>query len=350
MVIVKLIHWLIKGIIHNNVRLLLTAAFFFLALGIIGSYLTEVPTNPSFQNGWDCFWWTLVTMSTVGYGDIVPITAAGRVIASICMIGGPLVMVTLVASVSASFYNKWTRGKRGMNQVKTKNHIVICTWNEKAEDIIAELRQCDGFQKRHITIVDAHTEEKPVDDPLVSFVRGNATSMQVLKQANIKEAEFAIVLAEDSTAEADQKTVLTVLAIESANPKIVTCAELNDNNNEEHLHRAGCDIVLNTPALTSKLLAMSLQNRSAIRIVKELMGSGAGNEIYRVRVPLKYSGQSFSYVMTELKNSHNAITIGIERNGECLINPSSDFLLKVDDQLLIISEHTPSLEDSAKRN
>ncbi len=341
MVIITLVHRLVKRVIRNQVRLLLFVAFFLLVLGTVGSYLTEGPSNPGFQTWWDSFWWTLVTMSTVGYGDIVPITAAGRVIASICMIGGPLVMVSLVASVSASFYNKWTRGKRGMNQVKSKKHIVICAWNEKAEDIIAELRQCDAFKQRHIAIVDAHIGEKPVDDPLVSFVRGNAAEARVLEQANINEAEFAIILAEDNTPEADQKTVLTVLAIESANPSIITCAELNDGNNEEHLHRAGCDIVVNTPALTGKLLAMSLQNRMTIRIVQELMGSGAGNEIYRVRVPHKYSGQSFSQVLAELNSSHNAIAIGIERKDNCMLNPPPSTLLEDSDFLLIISEETP---------
>ena len=79
-------------------------------------------------------------MSTVGYGDKVPITAAGRIIGTICMFSGPLLMVSLIGSVGISLYNKWTKGVRGMAQIKSKGHIVICGWNIKAKDIVDELQ------------------------------------------------------------------------------------------------------------------------------------------------------------------------------------------------------------------
>ena len=342
MVIVAVVKRLVKGAAKTDIRILLLFALFILILGTVGSYFAESPTNSDFQSGWDCLWWTLVTMSTVGYGDKVPITAAGRVIGTICMIGGPILMVSLVGSMGLSLYNRWRKGVRGMAQIKSKGHIVICGWNARAKDIFDELRLSDGFRDWPITIIDDEIETKPVDDAKVSFVRGNASQVSVLKQANIGEAKFAIVLADDSTPVADQKTVLTILAIENINPSIVSCAELNDANNEEHLRRAGCDIVVNTSALTSKLLAMSLQNPAVNRIIKELV-SGVGNEIYRVELPQQYVGQPFANSLLELKNSHSVITIGVERDGECLINPPSDLILKATDFLLVLSEEAPSL-------
>jgi len=310
---VALVKRLVKGAAKTNIRILLLAALFLLIFGTVGSYLAETATNSDFQSGWDCLWWTLVTMSTVGYGDKVPITAAGRVIGAICMIGGPIIMVSLVGSIGISLYNKWRKGVRS-----------------------------EGFRNWPITIIDDKIETKPIDEAKVSFVCGNASQVSVLRQANIGEAKFAIVLAEDSTAVADQKTVLTVLAIESINPSIVSCAELNDANNEEHLRRAGCDIVVNTSALTSKLLAMSLQNPAVNKVVRELV-SGAGNEVYRVALPQRYVGRPFAQPLPELKSSHSVITIGVERDGECLINPPSDLILKETDLLLVISEEAPSL-------
>jgi voltage-gated potassium channel len=342
MVIVALVKRLVKGAAKTNIRILLLAALLLLIFGTVGSYLAETATNSEFQSGWDCLWWTLVTMSTVGYGDKVPITAAGRVIGAICMIGGPIIMVSVVGSIGISLYNKWRKGVRGMAQLKSKGHLVICGWNAKAKDIIDELRLSKGFRNCPITIIDDKIETKPIDEAKVSFVCGNASQVSVLKQANIGEAKFAVVLAEDSTPVADQKTVLTVLAIESINPSIVSCAELNDANNEEHLRRAGCDIVVNTSALTSKLLAMSLQNPAVNKVIGELV-SGVGNEIYRVELPQRYVGRPFAQSLPELKSSHSVITIGVERDGECLINPPSDLILKATDLLLVISEEAPSL-------
>ena len=87
---------------------------------------------------------------------------------------------------------------------------------------------------------------------------------------------------------------------------------------------------------------MSLQNPAVNRVIKELV-SGVGNEIYRVELPQRYVGWPFAESLPELKRSHNVITIGVERNGECLINPPSDLILKATDLLLVISAEAPSL-------
>jgi voltage-gated potassium channel len=343
MAIVAAVLKFLRGSTKTSTRVVLIAGGFFVVLGTVGSYLTEGSIGEPFNNFWNCFWWTLVTMSTVGYGDMFPVTTSGRIIALICMIGGPVVMVSIVGTVALTLYDKWTKGVKGMANISSKEHIIICGWNTSAKEIIDELRLSEKYSKSPITIIDDKAESKPSDDVFTTFVRGNASELSVLKQANIDEAAYAIVLAEDSTPAADQKTVLTVLAIESTNPEIITCAQLNDQNNEEHLHRAGCDIIVNTSALTSKLLAMSLQNPTVNNITKELVSGGQGNEIYRVEVPKNYVGRSFSDSLQELKKSHDVITIGIERDGQCLLNPPNDTSLKETDWLFVISEEAPNL-------
>ena len=114
-----------------------------------------------------------------------------------------------------------------------------------------------------------------------------------MQRANIDKAGFAIVFAEDATTAADQKTALTVLAIKNLNASITTCAELNDAKNEPHLRRAGCDVVVNTADLTSKLLALSIENPAINNVVKELVSRTRDNEVYRVACPPKYVGKSF---------------------------------------------------------
>jgi voltage-gated potassium channel len=340
-VIVMVVKKFVTRIKGGHAVILLFATVLVVLLGTIGGYLAESSVNSGFRNLGDSLWWTIVTMTTVGYGDIVPITLGGRIIGGICMIGGPILMVSAVGSIGASLYNRWMKGVKGMGQVKSKGHIVICGWNKKATDIIEQLRESE-LRDRSITIVDDRIDEKPVDDANVSFIRGNTSELSVLNRANIAQADFAIVLADDNTPIADQKTVLTVLAIEKANPAIVSCAELNDANNEEHLTRAGCNIVINASVLASRLLAMSLQNPSVNRIIKELV-SQEGNEIYRVAIPRQYFGRPFVDTMPDMKKLHGITVIGVERNGESLINPSANLPLKDSDLLLVISEEPPKL-------
>jgi voltage-gated potassium channel len=341
MVIAFFVKRLMKTLQRNNLGIISLATLLVIAIGTLGGYFAEKSVNSGFTNFGDSFWWTIVTMSTVGYGDKVPMTIAGRIIGTICMLSGPLLMVSFISSMGVRLYNRWMKGVRGMAQINSKEHMVICGWNKKGEDIINEIRmsQLKGLR---ITIIDDSINTKPIDDARISFVKGNASELSVLDRANISEAKFAIVLAENSTPAADQKTVLTVLTIEKRNPSIITCAELNDPNNEGHLRDAGCDIIVNVSTLSSRLLVMSLLNPATNSIIKDLV-SQEGNEIYRVPLPQQYVNRVFLDTLLDLKKLHGVITIGIERDGECLLNPSESETLRSGDMLLVLSTEAPSL-------
>lgn len=328
----------------HNLRLSMLSFLFLIGFGTLGSYLTEHSQNPAFPNLWESFWWTVVTIATVGYGDKVPITVGGRIIGIVSMVGGPLVLASAIGSMGIAWYNRWTKGVKGMAQVKSRDHLVICGWNGKTRSIVNEVRSMKNLQKLPITIIDDTLEMKPIDDPDLTFVRGSAAEVAVLQQANIAQARYAIVLAKDSTSAADQKTVLTVLAIEKSNPAIVSSAELNDSNNAEHLERAGCDIIINSPDLTSKLLAMSLQNCTITSVITDLI-SGEGQELYRVRLTGQYTGKSFAQLMMELKESHDIIAVGLERDSKCLLNPTMNTVAQEGDFLLAIASDPPVLND-----
>lgn len=279
-------------------------------------------------------------MSTVGYGDKVPITFGGRVMASVIMVSGPVLLASFAASVGATFYDEWQKGVKGMAKIVSKGHIVICGWNASGSDLIGELRQSDMFNKTPITIIDAGMDANPTNDSRTSFVSGFPSEVRVLEQANISEASYAIVVARDKTPVADQQTVLTVLAIKDISSQVHICAELNNANNEGHLRRAGCNTIVNTSSLTSGLLALSLQNPIVNGVISEL-ASFRGNEVYRVKISDGIEGSRFGDVLNNYKNGHDAIVIVIERKRKALLNPPADLALESSDYLLVLSEEYP---------
>ena len=329
---------------RGNTIILLLVAVALLVFGSVGSYLAEHQSNDAFATFGDSVWWAIVTMSTVGYGDVVPKTASGKVIASFLMIGGPILLISLVGSVGLVIFEEWRRTVTGMSKVASKGHILICGWTPKARDAIDELWLSARLKKWPITIIDERTAAKPIESAKISFVQGSPADTGVLERANVRQASYAIIFAEDATPSADQKTALTVLAIKNLNPTIQSCAELNDFRNEPHLRRAGCDVVVNTADLTSKLLALSIENPAINRVIKQLVSRTHGNEVYRVEPPPRYLDRSFGEGLQTLKASHNVIVIGVERGDDSLINPSSDFLLQRGDFLLVIAEQYPELE------
>jgi voltage-gated potassium channel len=341
MLVAQIIKKLVKRLRKSSAGILSLATLAIVALGTIGAFLAERQVNSEFTNLGTSLWWTLVTMSTVGYGDIIPVTTAGRVIGSICMIGGPVLMVSFVGAVGVRLYETWTKGAKGMAQIRSKGHIVICGWKRSAEEIISELR-LSQMRELPITIIDDRIESKPVDTGGITFVKGNPSELRVLNRANVDKAAFAIILSENGMPAADQKTVLTTLAIKKSNKSTVVCAEVNDPDNEDYLKAAGCEIIIDTRSLSSRLLAMSLQNPAVNDIVTELV-SQAGNEIYPEPVPARYVGRQFIEAFSELKKLSEGILVGIEREGKVMVNPSAAEVINDGDILLIVSLEPPSL-------
>lgn len=325
---------------RTSIPIILGALVLVLAFGMVGAYLAEHRVNSGIDSFGDSLWWVLVTISTVGYGDKVPTTLGGRAVAVVAMTAGPILLVSFVGMLGATFYDEWQKGAKGMSQIESKGHILICGWNATASEVIAELRQSGVFNKTPVVIIDATIDNRPSEDSSTLFVHGIPSDVKVLQQANTREAGHAIVVAKDRTPHADQQTVLTVLAIKDINPRVYVCAELNDANNEGHLRRAGCDSVVDTGCLTSGLLAMSLQNPVVGEVVKEL-ASFQGSEVYRAKLPQDFEGRRFSDVLNDYKEKHDAIVIGVEREGKVILNPRADVKLCSADRLLILSEDAP---------
>lgn len=102
--------------------------------------------NVSFANG---IWWSIVTLTTVGYGDISPETAAGRMLAVLVMFFGIGLLGMLSAGLATMLISRKIRENKGMSPSVVEDHIIICEWNYRAKAILKELR------------ADAQTKKSP---------------------------------------------------------------------------------------------------------------------------------------------------------------------------------------------
>ncbi len=95
-------------------------------------YQAKQSNTSAFQSYADALWWALVTVLTVGYGEIVPITSNGRIYASLLMISGVLSMGVLTARISSFFLERALNERRGkVNPDQLHDHFIICGWKLK---------------------------------------------------------------------------------------------------------------------------------------------------------------------------------------------------------------------------
>lgn len=318
---------------------------FVLNILIFGSliiFLTERHHNPRINNYFDAIWCAL---GPLGYSNIYPETAIGRVLCVVELIAGVGLISTLTATIASFFIERFMRGGMGMIDIKWGGHILICGWNEKAPYIISELEREMGEKKQSIVLL-ADIERKPPDVD-VFFVRGDSDRVNDLERANIKEAASVIILADQTVSceadEMDARTVLTALAIRSMRPEIKIIAEVVDPRNVEHLKRVNIDEIVVSSIIIGNLLARTSLFHGMSGIINEIMTAEYGNQLYKITLPSKYVGNDYNSVLQDLQAEHGVTLIGVERNGEVLTNEPR-FKFDKSDSIFVLAKARPNIE------
>lgn len=289
----------------------------------------------------NALWWSLVTITTVGYGDISPVTLGGRFVGAVTMLAGIGLLGVLTASIASLMVGMKLEGIRGMRAVNCTNHVVLCGWNFKAQEIIDELRSdLTGADIPVVLIADL--AEKPLELSHFFFVRGEV-NQHTLEQAQVAQARAAIVLGDErvDAFSRDARTILTTLTIKTAYPQLYTCVELVDPKNVMHCKLARADEIIVSGALTCNLLVRAALDHGVTRVVSELLSS-SGHELYLTPVPHTSVGQTFIDALQQLKQAHDILIVAIQHaDGRLETNPPVAYALQQNDQLYVIAEHRP---------
>jgi len=293
----------------------------------------------------DALWWSVVTLTTVGYGDISPATTGGRIVGMTVMVTGIGFLGVLTASIASIFIENKLLENKGMKTPHVIDHFIICGWNFRGEEVIAELRadpKCGDLP----LVVLADIPEKPIDDLQLYFIRGEVNA-ENLKKANLDEAHAVIVLSDDhlDAYARDAKSILNTLTIKSLNPNVYTCVELMEPGNAEHCEMAKADEIIVVGELSTNLLVQAALDHGITEMISELVSNRYGKDLYKIRLPSDMAGQTFFDAMCALKKEHGILCLGIRHKADekFIANPESDYKLRADDQLVIIASERPDM-------
>lgn len=293
----------------------------------------------------DALWWSIVTMTTVGYGDVSPATPGGRVVGIFVMLSGIGLLGLLTATIAGMFIENKFMEKRGMKTTDLKEHFIICGWNYRGETIISEMNQ-DAKCETIPMVIIADLVETPCIQDNVFFVRGEI-DQKTLAMASADKACAAIILSDDTldTYARDAKTILATMSVKNLVPDLYTCVELMDPKNMEHLRIARADEIIVVGEISTNLLVQAALDHGVTRFVSELVSNRYGNELYKITIPPYLVGNSFFTAMCRLKEQENILCVGVEdASGRATAsNPDNDYVLKKDDSLIVIAEQRPEL-------
>ncbi len=209
--------------------------------GTLGYHLLE---------GWplfDAFYMTVITLSTVGYGEVRPLSMQGRMLSILLILGGVGTLGYALGATTEFFaHGGWeaARRRRWMKHslATIKNHTIVCGYGRLGRAVVAVLRQ-NGHP---VVVVDRDPialDKAPEDDGLL-HVAGNAQDDDVLIAAGVTRAR-ALVAAVDS----DAANVFLTLSARELNPDILLYGKADDPKSLQKLERAGANHVFSPAAV-----------------------------------------------------------------------------------------------------
>ena len=314
----------------------------FRLLGVIAVLILGGTAGLAFFEGRslpDALWWSVVTLTTVGFGDISPVSLGGRLIGVVLMFFGIGVLGMFTATIAGVFVEQRMRKDRGMESYEFKGHIILCGWNGRMREILADLRADARSAGADIVLV-ADIDAKPVADDKLHFVRGDVTE-ENLKRAGIETAATAVIVG-DRTLDygaRDAKTVLSTLTVESLNPDVYSIVELASEANVRHCEWAHADEIIVGAELCSRVMSTAALDHGISTVLRELLSAQVGQDLFTERVPPALAGRPFFEVFSALKRDRDMIAVAIKRqgNGAIVTNPAADTEVAAADRLVVIS-------------
>ena len=298
--------------------------------GTIGYHLIE---------GWsliESFYMTIITITTVGFGEVRTPSNPGRIFTVILILCGVAIITTGVTSIFSSiiagtFGEVIRRRKMERNLLKIKNHFIICGLGVVGEDVINEFLKA----KASFVIIE---KEKAVLDKLLNefpssmYIIGDATDDEVLKNARIEAAKGIIVVLGN-----DADNLYICLTARSLNPKLRIIARAIEGEAINKLKKAGADYVFSPEKIGGVQLASAALRPSVTSFLDAVLRGEYLNLIFdEIEVQ---TGSAVAGKM--LKETNISKDIGIiipaiksAESDKLTLNPSSDTVLNQGDVLI----------------
>ncbi len=292
--------------------------------------------NPGVKSFFDAVYLVIITATTVGYGDITPITHAGKVFAMVLGIMGLFLFSLLSATVSTGFFHYVNMLKTGMLSFREmKNHIVICGWNETGEVIVEELKRYYREKGEKVKTIIVITEQELTPEDTFYYKKGDFVKEDVLKNAGVEQAEMVIILAEKSVNltedSIDARSILTAMLVRDLNPKAKIIVEVLMRENAKTLRRKKiADYIIVDGEIVGSIISKIIKKERATEIFEFLMDK------------VDYVEQEATEELTVeeiLRSLEKGMSlVGVKRGEELIMFPDLDFEVKPGDTLLLIKK------------
>lgn len=320
-------------------------------ISLIASYLSIVflifyfeshGNNPNITSIFDAFWYSIVTLTTVGYGVYHPVTPGGRIVASILIISSLGILGYFIGKLTEHIQVLAERRKMGFDGTKLTNHVVIIGWNDFSHGVLTQLVNA-GIKACLVT-----NNKDNIDLIHTNFTRDQVFVLysdygasDCLVKANAEKATSLMPCLEDDT-----QNLVFVLNTKKRFPQLSIVVRIDQPALKETFINAGVSFTISQNEVSSKIVASYMFEPSVASFNEDLLASATDDDDYDIKqfyVSEKSSlaGLKFGDIFHELRSNYNILTVGIgktENNQTTLIKlPNDETAVNTGDYLLVMT-------------
>ncbi len=224
---------------------------------------------------WDGFYWTVTTISTIGYGDIVPQTFWARILFFFVVFAGIGTFATALTEIATYFMEQKLLQMRGLHRARMKQHAIVVGFDESTEELVRQLRDRD----LEVIVVDKDLDAAALHQKGIQAISGDPHSSDTLERAGIRTAE-ALVL----PAAGDEGAVMVALKAKQMNPDVRVVATCTRREDFDIMRQAHIDVVVPMARLLGEVLAEAVHESKVVDFLLDVFEKEGGLDLNEIRV------------------------------------------------------------------
>lgn len=300
-------------------------------LGTIGYVLID---NYSW---FDAFYMTIITVATVGYGEVAPLSQSGKLFTAFLIITSFGTFAYAVSSITkfvidGEFNEFFKNRKLNATIDKISDHVIICGYGRNGRQAAQVLKK---HNKRFVVIENSATLTSTLNHKFSELViTGDSTQDEVLIKAGILRARAII-----TTLPVDADNLFIVLSARNLNKNLTIISRASEDNSDTKLKIAGANNVIMPDKVGGAHMASLVMKPDVMEFIDHITAEGGDNisleEISFERIPDELKNKTLKDL--EIRNRSGANIIGYKTaKGEYIINPSADTLIIADSKLFVL--------------
>ncbi len=294
----------------------------------------------------EAFWFSVVTLTTVGYGDYYPVTIVGRIANLLFLLGSVGVIGYLISQLTGQVNQYLERKRLGLLGTTFSNHILVIGWDKFGKQVVDEVIHSGKpvaivtNDKNEIDLIhEAYSKQK------VFALFADYDNLNAFEKANISQAATVFINFVDDT-----EVLIYLLNLRKSYPDLNYVVSLTNPSLRETFQSAGVRYVVSQTEIASRLVASYTFEPDVAVIAESLMTTALGGEDYdlleyRVTAQNPYVGRDYFDAFVDLKRQHDCVLVGINQrqpDGTRVLhkNPSAGLTIGEHDYLVLICDGT----------